>query len=92
MERKTEVLAVRLDDDFVEIKTITTEKVSNVEFCRFWANLTMQKENTRLSLQQGEHGLEMLRKKLEIEICQIKEFEHLNQDCTARAGKVTSNG
>ena len=86
-KRSVQTKCERLDDDFVELNTIITERMSNKEFYQYFANLTMKKEQTKMSIKQYEEGIENLKKQLDVKIAQIKEFEWQAKECEARVGK-----
>ena len=86
-KRSVQTKCERLDDDFVELTTIITERMSNKEFYQYWINLTSKREQTKMSIKQYEEGIESLKKQLDVQIAQIKEFEWQAKECEARVGK-----
>lgn len=84
MEREVKTEPKRIDDNFVEVVTTIKEKMSNREFYQYWANLTMKREQMRLSISDGEKQIDSIRKQLEVQIAQIREFEHEAKECEAR--------
>ena len=85
-ERKIESEFKRIDDDFVEVRTVISETMSNKEFFNHWIGLTAKREQTKLQLNQGESAMENLRKQLEIQNEHINNLEKEAQECNARAG------
>ena len=87
MERKIELKSERIDDDFIEVSTIIKEKMSNREFYQYWINLTSKREGTKMSIRQAEESAENLKKQLDVQVAQIKDFEWQAKECEARIGK-----
>ena len=86
-KRNVQTKCERLDDDFVELTTIIKERMSNKEFCQYWINLTSKREQTKMSIKQYEEGIESLKKQLDVQTNQIKDFEWQAKECEARIGK-----
>ena len=86
-KRSVQTKCERLDDDFIEVLTIVKEKMSNREFYQYWISLTSKREQTKMQIKQFEEGIESLKKQLDVQIAQIKDFEWQAKECEARVGK-----
>ena len=84
MERQIVTEATRVNDNFVEVITTISERMSNKEFYQYWANLTMKRESIKLDIKQFEERIENMKRQLDIQIEQIKKFEWEAKECEAR--------
>ena len=84
MEKSIQTDIERLDDNFVVVKTTTTEKYSNQEFYTFWGKLKSRLSQTNLMISSGEDQLSELKHKKDLEEEYISKFDHMAKDCEVR--------
>lgn len=84
METKTRTETVRLDDNFIELKTIITQRLTNQELYDMYAKMSQNMTNNQQLIEQNKAQIVQAETQIAINEKQKEDLFKLAEDCRAR--------